>query len=84
MRRQRICPRDPVGLSIESAAAFLEVSPDLFQRAVDDGLMPAPRKLFGRLIWDADEIQTAFRRLPKKGGKPDERDGPSKWDDVEA
>lgn len=69
MTRVRHCPRDPIGLSVESAAAFIGVSPELFQRAVDDGSMPVPRKLGGRLIWDAEEIAEALRRLPRKAVK---------------
>jgi excisionase family DNA binding protein len=81
-RQQRHCPRDPVGLSIEEAAAFLGVSSDLFQRAVDDGSMPHPRKLFGRLIWDADEIAVAFRRLPRKGGAQSNDNDGGRWQNL--
>lgn len=85
-RRVVDCPREPIGLSIDDAAAFLSVSPDTFQRAVEDGSMPAPRKLFGRLIWDADEIAKAFRRLPRKGGAGGIRDeaGGNWYDNVKA
>lgn len=75
------CPRDPIGLSREEAAVFVGISATLFDRAVSDGLMPQPRKLFGRLVWDADEILAAFRRLPHKDDSGVET---SVWSDVAA
>jgi predicted DNA-binding transcriptional regulator AlpA len=68
-RRDIECPRDPVGLSMEEAAAYLGISSSLFDRAVQIGAMPAPYELFGRIIWDAEEVHAALRRLPKRGGK---------------
>ncbi len=58
------CPRDPVGLSLEEAAAYVGLSPSLFERLVREGKMPFPRKFAGRTVWDADEVATAFRRVP--------------------
>lgn len=69
-RRTIDCPRDPVGLSQEEAAAFVGVSPTHFERAVAAGLMPAPREFFGRMLWDAEEVYQAFRRLPRRGKNP--------------
>lgn len=66
-RRQAECPRDPIGLSVEEAAAFIGVSPSTFGKAVEQGAMPRPRRLFGRVLWDADELRSAFRRLPRHG-----------------
>lgn len=83
VRRAVDCPREPIGLSIEEAASFLSVSADTFQRAVDEGSMPAPRRLFGRLIWDADEIAKAFRRLPRKSSPANDRDDVGRWQDLE-
>ncbi|MDR3461466.1 MAG: hypothetical protein P4L76_04025 [Beijerinckiaceae bacterium] len=61
-----LCPREPVGLRLEGSAAYLSMSPSLFMRLVDEGLMPAPRQAKGALIWDADELLAAFRLLPRK------------------
>jgi predicted DNA-binding transcriptional regulator AlpA len=66
-RRSIECPRDPVGLSAPEAAAFVGVSETMFRDAVTKGLFPAPRELFGRVLWDAEEVYAAFRRLPRKG-----------------
>jgi predicted DNA-binding transcriptional regulator AlpA len=79
-RRSIDCPREPIGLSCDEAAAFIGVSASLFQAAVTAGTMPEPRQLGGRLIWDAEEIVKAFRRLPTKGAAT-QNDGPApdKW-----
>lgn len=63
------CPRDPVALSAPAAAAFLGVSENTLRDAVDRGLLPRPRQLLGRVLWDADELHAAFRRLPQHGDK---------------
>lgn len=73
------CPRDPIGLSSEEAATFIGVSETLFHSAVDSGSLPSPRQLAGRLIWDAEELITAFRRLPRKGAAPEQHDTPDRW-----
>jgi hypothetical protein len=65
-RRAIECPRDPVALSADEAAAFLRVCPGTFLAAVEKGLMPQPRRLLGRVLWDADELKTAFRQLPTR------------------
>lgn len=78
------CPRDPIALGHDEAAAFLGISPTLFLRAVDDGLMPQPRRMFGRMLWDADEITTAFRRLPRKEGFGQDAVAGDVWDDARA
>jgi predicted DNA-binding transcriptional regulator AlpA len=66
-RRQIDCPREPIGLSREEAATFIGISATSFERLVDRGEMPQPRKVLGRLIWAASEIEAAFLRLPRAG-----------------
>ena len=66
-RRLIDCPREPVGLSALEAASFLGVSENTLREAVERGLLPAPRELLGRVLWDADELSAAFRRLPRRG-----------------
>ena len=34
--------------------------------------MPRPRLLNGRRVWDIDEIDAAFKSLPRDGGEADE------------
>ncbi len=82
-----ICPRDPVGLSMDEAAAFLGIGATLFLRLVEDGRMPRPRRADGRRIWDADELTAAFRRLPRDlpaGASPHQDDDSDPWGTVRA
>jgi predicted DNA-binding transcriptional regulator AlpA len=81
-RREIDCPRDPIGLSAEEAAAFVGVSASIFYTAVERGLMPAGRQLFGRTLWDADEIALAFRRLPKRQASENAKDLAVDWHDL--
>jgi hypothetical protein len=39
------------------------VSPTLFDRAVGEGKMPKPVRLYGRRIWDIRKIDLAFTAL---------------------
>jgi hypothetical protein len=84
-KRRIECPREPVGLSLGEAARFIGVSANTFQRAVDEHIMPPPRELFGRRIWDADEVLAAFRRLQHdstRGARSQQDDEPNEWDEV--
>ncbi len=58
----------PLGISREQAAAFIGISPSLLDRAVDAGTMPRPRLVFGRNVWDVDELIASFKAMPHKGG----------------
>ena len=84
-RRTIECPREPIGLSADEAAAFIGVSGGTFLAAVEQKIMPAPRMLFGRVLWDAEEVRMAFRRLPQKGrAHQDDAPGGTDWGDVAA
>ena len=82
-RRQIACPRDPIGLSMDEAAAYIGVSAGTFMKAVENQLMPGPFELFGRRLWHAGEIDAAMRRLPRQGGGgPDRTLAKDQWDDI--
>jgi predicted DNA-binding transcriptional regulator AlpA len=66
----------PRGLSREQAAAYIGVSPALFDEMVKDGRMPKPKRPNTRTIWDRRQLDRAFDRLP--GGDLDESD--DEWD----
>ena len=83
-RRHIDCPRDPIGLSAESAAAFLGVSQATFLTAVEKKLMPQAYQLLGRMVWDAEELSAALRRLPRRGGAPESVKDGVDWSDVAA
>jgi excisionase family DNA binding protein len=56
------------GLSEVEAAIYLSLSPSFFRRLVDQGVMPRPRVAGGRRIWDVEELDVAFKALPREGG----------------
>jgi excisionase family DNA binding protein len=55
------------GLSEPEAAIYLSLSPSFFRRLVDQGVMPRPRVVGGRRIWDVEELDIAFKALPREG-----------------
>ena len=48
------------------AAVYLGISPGKFDQLVDDGRMPAPRRIDRRKVWDRYEIDMAFDALPSE------------------
>ena len=66
-----IAGRLPVrrGLSEPEAAIYLSLSPSFFRRLVAQGTMPRPRILGSRRIWDVEELDLAFKALPREGGE---------------
>jgi predicted DNA-binding transcriptional regulator AlpA len=56
----RIVPR---GLSRTEAAAYIGVSPSLFDAMVKDGRMPQPIPINSRRVWDRVKLDTAFEAL---------------------
>lgn len=73
------------GLSETEAAIYLSFSPSFFHRLVDLGVMPRPRIAGGRRIWDVEELDVAFKALPREGGEetPFGVDGGNSWTDYE-
>jgi len=45
------------------------LSPSFFRKLVADGSMPRPRIASGRRIRDVDELDLAFKALPREGGE---------------
>lgn len=68
-----ILPRSlaPRGLSRAEAAAYVGVSPSMFDIMVADGRMPAPKRVNARTIWDLRMLDHAFDALPDEGGRND-------------
>lgn len=54
----------PRGLTRVQAAAYVGVSPTLFDQMVDDGRMPRPKRINARKVWDRRTIDEAFDALP--------------------
>jgi len=67
------CPLPVVrGLSRTQAAAYIGVSPSLFDLLIRDGKMPKPKRANARTIWDRRALDQAFDRL--QGGEIEEAD----------
>jgi hypothetical protein len=65
----------PRGLSRVQAAAYVGVSPSLFDMMVKDGRMPGPKLINSRTVWDRFALDRAFEALP-------DRDSGNPWDEV--
>jgi len=70
-----------LGISREQAAAYIGIGASLFDRLVHDGKMPHGRQIYGRLVWDVQEVADAFRRLPHRATAVDGQAEPGNpWD----
>ena len=82
-----VAARLPVrrGLSEVESAVYLSLSPTKFRQMVEDSRMPQPREADTRLIWDVEELDTAFKSLPRRGGDAGTfgSGGGDSWDDYE-
>jgi predicted DNA-binding transcriptional regulator AlpA len=68
-------------ISREAAAAYVNVSPTLFDAMVADGRMPPPKRLGRkRRAWDVHALDAAVDALPNLG--EDSRD--NSWEDIDA
>jgi hypothetical protein len=66
-----IAGRLPVrrGLDENEAAIYLSFSPSFFRKLVAERRMPRPRVANGRRVWDVEELDLAFKALPREGGE---------------
>lgn len=55
----------PRGLSRSEAAAYIGVSPSLFDAMIRDGRMPGPKRINARTVWDRRQLDTAFEAIPE-------------------
>jgi predicted DNA-binding transcriptional regulator AlpA len=49
------------------AAAYIGVSPSLFDEMVKDGRMPKPMRINSRTVWDRVRLDEAFVALSDEG-----------------
>jgi predicted DNA-binding transcriptional regulator AlpA len=63
----------PRGLSRSEAAAYIGVSPSLFDAMVKDGRMPRPKRINSRTVWDRHQLDLAFEAL-------DDHETQNPWD----
>jgi hypothetical protein len=68
--KSSIAARLPVrrGLDECEAAVYLSISPSFFRKLVNAKAMPRPRIVGSRRIWDVEELDLAFKSLPREGG----------------
>lgn len=64
----------------EAAAAYVCVSPNTFDKMIDEGKMPPPKRLGDRRVaWDVRELDRAVDQLPTQAGGV----GDTSWSDVD-
>jgi hypothetical protein len=71
------------GLSESEAAVYLSLSPTFFRALVKQGIMPRPRVVGERRIWDVEELDICFRALPREGDPLTSEGGQDSWSDFE-
>ena len=74
--REDVLPRSlaPRGLSRVQAAAYIGVSPSLFDEMVKDGRMPKATAINARKVWDRIKLDEAFAAL-----SDEDKDGKDPW-----
>lgn len=81
--RHRVLPPPTARLlSRPEAAAYVGVSPTTFDRMMGDGFMPAPKKVYGRVLWDVRELDAAIDCLPGGGVSTKVEDEENEWNEV--
>ena len=64
----------PLGLSRTQAAEYVGIGSTKFDELVSDGMMPRPKVIGSRKLWERREIEMSFDNLPV--------DGNNDWDEV--
>lgn len=70
----------PRGLRREEAAAYIGVSASHFDELRRRGMMPSPKPLLGRKVWDRAQLDRAFAALPNEASAAGEEADP--WSDL--
>lgn len=61
------CP--PRGLSRQESAAYLGISPSLFDELVKTGEAPKSKRFRGRVVWDRLKLDLMFEENDHAGGR---------------
>lgn len=59
------------GLNRIEAAWHIGFSPSYFDKMVQDGLMPSPKRVGTRRVWDRFALDLAFDALPGEDSSPE-------------
>lgn len=62
----------PRGLSREESARYVGVSATKFDQMIVDQIMPKPKRIGGRVVWDRIALDMAFNTLPEDGAQEGE------------
>lgn len=73
-----VLPFPPRGLRRVEAAAYIGVSPSMFDWMIAERMMPKPKRVGGRVIWDRLMLDEYFTAIPSEDDKPKK----SIWDEV--
>jgi len=57
-----------LGFQVHEAAAFIGIGVTSFRELVKVGTMPPPRLVGGVMVWDHDEVRSAFKDIAHIGG----------------
>ena len=57
------------GLSEPESALYVGLSASKFRDLIGIGIMPRPRLIGRRRVWDIDDLDAAFKALPVEGGE---------------
>jgi hypothetical protein len=72
MTDRRLSAMRPIprrGLSRVEAAIYIGVGVGMFDELVRSGVMPAPRRIGSRKLWDVHQLDLAFDELPADGSE---------------
>jgi hypothetical protein len=86
-RRERTRPAEilpanlpPIGLTLDEVVAFVGISPNKYKELERRKLMPGPRMIDGRRVYDRELAHAAFKRLPIKD---EDHNASSTWEDID-
>lgn len=73
MKQQRALPEncEPFCVSHEEAAALWGVGTTLFDKLVEQRVVPRPIAIGGRRVWDMRSLKAAWRRFADENGTPE-------------
>ena len=63
------------GLRREEAAAYVALSPSMFDKMIKDGRLPKPKKFGDASVWDMRQLDLAFEAMPDANN-----DNTNPWD----
>lgn len=62
---------EPRGLRRPAAANYMGISPTHFDKLVEDGKLPRPKKLGRCTVWDRHQLDNAFDNLAEEDEDPE-------------